>query len=196
MLPETLNHHLQPYITIYNHHHDFPFTDKIIPKIMFTVGVSPPFLYTDKIIYPLFILDFFNQPPLMLHSAPHLLLLSSSSSAVLVPPFSLFPNSRFLRVSTKPYSLSHQYSTRPLASLLAQLLDSALLEDGPIELPFCIPSFISTDDDPTTLQVATSVLLTGAVSIFLCRSLRRRTKRAKELAHVSVLSQGFDLYKP
>ncbi|XP_023771307.1 uncharacterized protein LOC111919973 [Lactuca sativa] len=115
----------------------------------------------------------------MLHSAPHLLL--SSSSTVLLPTFSLLPNSRFLRVSKKPYSLSQQYSTRPLAPLLAQLPDSALPEDGPVELPFSIPSFISTDDDPTTLQVATSVLLTGAVSIFLFRSLRRRAKRAKEL---------------
>ncbi|CAI9283830.1 unnamed protein product [Lactuca saligna] len=38
--------------------------------------------------------------------------------------------------------------------------DSALPEDGPIELSFSIPSFISTDDDPTTLEVATKVLLT------------------------------------
>ncbi|CAI9265228.1 unnamed protein product [Lactuca saligna] len=61
--------------------------------------------------------------------------------------------------------------------------DSALPEDGPIELPFSIPSFISTDDDPTTLQVATNILLTGTgtISIFLFRSLRHRAKRAKEL---------------
>ncbi|KAL7591660.1 hypothetical protein Lser_V15G34462 [Lactuca serriola] len=61
--------------------------------------------------------------------------------------------------------------------------DLALPEDGPIELPFSIPSFISTDDDPTTLQVATNVLLTDTdtISIFLFRSIRPRAKLAKEL---------------
>lgn len=114
----------------------------------------------------------------MLHSPPHLL---SPSSALLLHPFSLLPNYHFLRASTKACSLSRQISTRPLGPLLAQLPDSAFPEDGPVELPFSIPSFISTDDDPSTLQVATSVLLTGAISIFLFRSLRRRAKRAKEL---------------
>lgn len=53
-------------------------------------------------------------------------------------------------------------------------------EEGPIELPFSTPIFATTDD-PTPLQVATSVLLTGAISVFLFRSIRRRAKRAKEL---------------
>ncbi|KDP45852.1 hypothetical protein JCGZ_15296 [Jatropha curcas] len=55
-------------------------------------------------------------------------------------------------------------------------------EGGPIELPFpSSPSIFATTDDPSPLQVATSVLLTGAIAIFLFRSVRRRAKRAKEL---------------
>ncbi|WOL08373.1 hypothetical protein Cni_G17126 [Canna indica] len=54
--------------------------------------------------------------------------------------------------------------------------------DGPIELPPSSgPSIFAVDDNPTPLQVSTSVLLTGAISVFLFRSLRRRAKRAKEL---------------
>ncbi|KAI3774969.1 hypothetical protein L1987_49535 [Smallanthus sonchifolius] len=116
----------------------------------------------------------------MFHSPPHLL--SSSSSLLLLPHFSLTPNLHFLRTSGQPpHPLSPQFPTRPLRPLLAHFTDSALPEDGPVELPFSPPSFIATDDDPSTLQVATSVLLTGAISVFLFRSLRRRAKRAKEL---------------
>ncbi|KAF8024121.1 hypothetical protein BT93_F1351 [Corymbia citriodora subsp. variegata] len=53
--------------------------------------------------------------------------------------------------------------------------------EGPVELPSSAPSVFASTDDPTTLQVATSVLLTGAISVFLFRSVRRRAKRAKEL---------------
>ncbi|KAF2578535.1 hypothetical protein F2Q68_00002162, partial [Brassica cretica] len=62
------------------------------------------------------------------------------------------------------------------------------VEDGPVELP---PSAISpfsstnsifaTSDDLTPLQLATSVMLTGAITIFLFRSIRRRAKRSKEM---------------
>ncbi|KAJ7981787.1 Transmembrane protein [Quillaja saponaria] len=55
------------------------------------------------------------------------------------------------------------------------------IEEGPIELPFSSPSIFDTTDDPSAIQVATSVLLTGAITIFLFRSLRRRAKRSKEL---------------
>ncbi|KAJ8765228.1 hypothetical protein K2173_011908 [Erythroxylum novogranatense] len=55
-------------------------------------------------------------------------------------------------------------------------------ETGPIELPLSSsPTIFSTTDDPSPLQVTTSVLLTAAISIFLFRSIRRRAKRAKEL---------------
>ncbi|VAH28364.1 uncharacterized protein LOC119353933 [Triticum dicoccoides] len=51
--------------------------------------------------------------------------------------------------------------------------------DGPVEIR--APTLFSVDDNPTPLQVATSVMLTGAISVFLFRSLRRRARRAKEL---------------
>ncbi|KAF0934709.1 hypothetical protein E2562_028306 [Oryza meyeriana var. granulata] len=51
--------------------------------------------------------------------------------------------------------------------------------DGPVELR--TPTLFSIDENPTPLQTATSVLLTGAISVFLFRSLRRRARRAKEL---------------
>ncbi|KAJ9129268.1 hypothetical protein P3X46_033939 [Hevea brasiliensis] len=54
-------------------------------------------------------------------------------------------------------------------------------EGGTIELPLFSPSIFATTDDPSPLQVATSVLLTGAIAVFLFRSIRRRAKRAKEL---------------
>ncbi|PWA50892.1 hypothetical protein CTI12_AA293850 [Artemisia annua] len=77
------------------------------------------------------------------------------------------------------YQIDEQQALKPL---LAQLPDSGGPVDGPVELPsFSMPSFIATDDDPSTIQVATSVLLTGAISVFLFRSLRRRAKRAKQL---------------
>ncbi|CAN1288022.1 hypothetical protein LINPERPRIM_LOCUS19803 [Linum perenne] len=81
----------------------------------------------------------------------------------------------------------------PSASLytwLAEISDPATVivpvpvpdDGGPVELEF--PSFsdvFSTTDDPSPIQIATSVLLTGAIFVFLFRSIRRRIKRAKEL---------------
>ncbi|KAH9611175.1 hypothetical protein KSS87_001330 [Heliosperma pusillum] len=57
----------------------------------------------------------------------------------------------------------------------------AVVEDGPIEMSSDLPSIFATNDDPTPLQITTSVLLTGAISVFLFRAVRRRAKRAKEL---------------
>ncbi|KAK6934218.1 Protein of unknown function DUF3082 [Dillenia turbinata] len=59
-----------------------------------------------------------------------------------------------------------------------EITSSDAPEDGPIELP---NSIFAVTDNPTPLQVATSVLLTGAISVFLFRSVRRRAKRAKEM---------------
>ncbi|KAH6788705.1 transmembrane protein [Perilla frutescens var. frutescens] len=53
-------------------------------------------------------------------------------------------------------------------------------EEGPVELPPSTSPIFATNDEPTPLQTATSVLLTGAITVFLFRSLRRRAKRAKE----------------
>ncbi|KAF8110442.1 hypothetical protein N665_0083s0010 [Sinapis alba] len=62
------------------------------------------------------------------------------------------------------------------------------VEDGPIELPpsatspfSSTNSIFATSDDPSPLQLATSVMLTGAITIFLFRSIRRRAKRSKEM---------------
>ncbi|CAB4307820.1 unnamed protein product [Prunus armeniaca] len=53
--------------------------------------------------------------------------------------------------------------------------------EGPEELPPSSSPVFATTDDPSSIQVATSVLLTGAICVFLFRSLRRRARRAKEL---------------
>ena len=57
-------------------------------------------------------------------------------------------------------------------------------EEGPIEFFQSTAPIFATSDEPSPIQVATSVLLTGAISIFLFRSLRRRAQRAKELVKV------------
>lgn len=80
-------------------------------------------------------------------------------------------------------------------SALKEIADVAEQEeDGPIELPpsstspfSSTNSIFATSDDPTPLQLATSVLLTGAITVFLIRSVRRRAKRAKELVNFSIL---------
>uniref|UniRef100_I1KDQ2 Transmembrane protein n=1 Tax=Glycine max TaxID=3847 RepID=I1KDQ2_SOYBN len=46
---------------------------------------------------------------------------------------------------------------------------------------FELPSSHLFTDDPSTIQVACSVLLTGAITVFFFRSVQRRAKRAKEL---------------
>ncbi|KAK7859585.1 hypothetical protein CFP56_004791 [Quercus suber] len=50
-----------------------------------------------------------------------------------------------------------------------------------MELPPSSPSIFSTTDNPSTIQVTTSVLLTGTIFVFLFRSIRRHAKHAKEL---------------
>lgn len=54
-------------------------------------------------------------------------------------------------------------------------------KEGPVELPSSAPSIFAFSEEPTPIQTATSLLLTGAISVFLFRSLRRRANRAKEL---------------
>ncbi|KAJ6886365.1 hypothetical protein NC651_026914 [Populus alba x Populus x berolinensis] len=83
-----------------------------------------------------------------------------------------------------PFTLSALPRSRPDPQLwLAQLPEQAPEpeEEGPIEILRSSPSIFATSDDPSSIQVATSVLLTGAISVFLFRSLRRRAKRSKEL---------------
>ncbi|ERN14027.1 hypothetical protein AMTRI_Chr01g111250 [Amborella trichopoda] len=82
------------------------------------------------------------------------------------PPFP----TPLLRPRAPPHSA---LSVSPWLTFLSAL---PLPENGPIVLP---PS--ADASEPTALQLSTSVLLTGAITVFLFRSLRRRAKRAKEL---------------
>ncbi|GMN54463.1 hypothetical protein TIFTF001_023593 [Ficus carica] len=74
-----------------------------------------------------------------------------------------------------------QASPEPTTTAAARSTAEEEPEEGPVE--FFAPSepIFATSDEPSPLQVATSVLLTGAISVFLFRSLRRRARRAKEL---------------
>ncbi|KAM7250221.1 hypothetical protein ACFE04_022104 [Oxalis oulophora] len=100
----------------------------------------------------------------------------------------------------KPITLLHSLSIHPrLRPCLAQSEDPTSTKtitinvpsspefvdegDGPIQLPSS--TIFATTDEPTTLQVATSVLLTGAITVFLFRAIRRRAQRAKELRYRS-----------
>lgn len=116
----------------------------------------------------------------------HLLSLNFPSLSLTIPK-----NSTFFR---SPPFLSAFPRRRPLIELycLAQAQEPTTnitapttSEEGPVELP---QSIFATTDEPSSLQVATSVLLTGAISVFLFRALRRRAKRAKELVSVCYFS--------
>ncbi|KAI4322978.1 hypothetical protein L6164_022623 [Bauhinia variegata] len=99
--------------------------------------------------------------PLSLTHNPSLSLLLSPS-----------PSPNFAHKPTALHSVSAiPQATSPWLTQLAELAD-----EGPIELP----SVFATTDDPSPIQVATSVLLTGAITVFLFRSIRRRAKRATE----------------
>lgn len=106
-------------------------------------------------------------------------------------PFNLSITHKILLSPPSPFSSLHRpISFHSVSSLRTQhqcfclpqfseLADAKFDDDdGPVELPSTI---FATTDDPSSLQVATSVLLTGSISIFLFRSLRRRAKRVKEL---------------
>ncbi|CAF1783415.1 unnamed protein product, partial [Brassica napus] len=85
-------------------------------------------------------------------------------------------------------SLSAFTRTRPDRIRVSTAEVAEEVEDGPVELP---PSAISpfsstnsifaTSDDLTPLQLATSVMLTSAITTFLFRSIRRRAKHSKEM---------------
>ncbi|KAI8557815.1 hypothetical protein RHMOL_Rhmol04G0039700 [Rhododendron molle] len=100
------------------------------------------------------------------------------------PSLSSFP------LTTLPSSVSARLRCPPqqpwlalaqVPEALTEPTTNAAADEGPIELPPSSTSIFASTDDPSPLQLATSVLLTGAISIFLFRSLRRRAKRAKEL---------------
>ncbi|XP_016492780.1 uncharacterized protein LOC107812240 [Nicotiana tabacum] len=103
-------------------------------------------------------------------------------------PITSFHNLPHKPIATRRSVSATKSHAPPSQSWLAEAPDETVtvttdapLEEGPIELPSSITDIFATSDDPSPLQTATSLLLTGAISVFLFRSLRRRAKRAKEL---------------
>ncbi|KAF7836682.1 DUF3082 domain-containing protein [Senna tora] len=121
----------------------------------------------------------------MLHSHHYHYLLPnlpapSSSLTHNIPSISL----NFLHKPSLLHSISAipPPNSPPWLSNLAQIPAAAAAEEGPIQLPpLSTPSIFATMADSSTVQVASTVLLTGAITVFLFRSVRRRAKRAKEL---------------
>lgn len=119
----------------------------------------------------------------------HFVPFASSSHRLSLPPLFLLHRTASSGSSFPCASGSRPVPLAALRPLLADLPetdgspeDARGIEDGPVELPSSTEfSIFAVNDNPTPLQVSTSVLLTGAISVFLFRSLRRRAKRAKEL---------------
>ncbi|KAJ1423157.1 hypothetical protein SESBI_12599 [Sesbania bispinosa] len=126
-----------------------------------------------------------------------------------IPPLPLTHHKPFLSLPSPPPSPLLRKPTTTLHSVLvsaippatsswawlthlAELTTSMDIEtEGPIELPFSsTPSIFATTDDPSPIQVASSILLTGAISVLLFRSLRRRAKRAKESDNMPLRGSG------
>ncbi|RLM79344.1 hypothetical protein C2845_PM12G12660 [Panicum miliaceum] len=120
---------------------------------------------------------------LLLHCSPrvHLHRLSPTRRLPLASPSPL-PGRRLRRSTTIRAEAEAPPPPPPSSAAEPEPPDAGAVDvegEGPVELR--APTLFSTDDNPTTLQTATSLLLTGAISIFLFRSLRRRARRAKEL---------------
>ncbi|XP_015688567.2 uncharacterized protein LOC102701059 [Oryza brachyantha] len=115
---------------------------------------------------------------LLLHSSPRLLLLLRHRHR-------LPPCARNLPAGAASHPLPARLLRRSVAARAEPEPSTPAAEppdddgDGPVELR--TPTLFSIDENPTQLQTATSLLLTGAISVFLFRSLRRRARRAKEL---------------
>uniref|UniRef100_A0A0A9DGD0 Uncharacterized protein n=1 Tax=Arundo donax TaxID=35708 RepID=A0A0A9DGD0_ARUDO len=116
---------------------------------------------------------------LLLHCSPRLLVrrLSPPRRLPLASSFTL--PARRLRRSTAIRAEPEPPPPTSLAEPPDAGAGDAEGDEGPVELR--APTLFSVDNNPTLLQTATSVLLTGAISVFLFRSLRRRARRAKEL---------------
>ncbi|KAJ1690791.1 hypothetical protein LUZ63_014946 [Rhynchospora breviuscula] len=91
----------------------------------------------------------------------------------------LHPSSSFRATSTSPQSRLAEVPAEVPSEVPSPPQPE---EEGPVELPSSSrSSLFAQDDNPSPLQVTTSLLLTGSISVFLFRALRRRAKRAKEL---------------
>lgn len=118
----------------------------------------------------------------MVHSHHHLLLFSTFPFSLTTHPnHHLSPSLHFLHRSSTPTST---VSAIPSAAWLSDLTPQ---DFGPIQLPSSLPF----SDDPSTVQVASTVLLTGALTVFLFRTVQRRIKRAKQLVYCFLLLQYF-----
>ncbi|XP_045801296.1 uncharacterized protein LOC123895124 [Trifolium pratense] len=120
----------------------------------------------------------------MLHSQFHHHLLFSNSNHFLPTPPLLHNKPPSLLPFLKPVvpNSSSSSSSSSSFTFLADVINTITTEtDGPIEIPdYSPPSLFDTTDDPSFIQIASSILLTGAISILLFRSFRRRAKRLKE----------------
>ncbi|CAN0920259.1 hypothetical protein LINGRAHAP2_LOCUS31933 [Linum grandiflorum] len=113
-----------------------------------------------------------------LFCSPHIRHHRRPPSLYLPKPTTLFS----LSVSALPPNLLEPWLAQ-ISEATTVIVPVPVPEDGgPEELAFPpLPEIFATTDDPSPLQIATSVLLTGAIFLFLFRSIRRRIKRAKEL---------------
>ncbi|KAG4161310.1 hypothetical protein ERO13_D01G046900v2 [Gossypium hirsutum] len=118
-------------------------------------------------------------PSFHLLASPSLLSLPPLHNPSYSPLF-LLRKPTFLSAHSKPHLGPFLAHAQGPITTIAETQEE---EEGPFELPpsSTSTSIFATNDDPTPLQTATSVLLTGAIGVFLFRSLRRRAKRAKEL---------------
>lgn len=123
-----------------------------------------------------------------------------SAPNFLLPPVSPFPFSHSLNLPFRPTKQWTHCSAHKLWTVqLSEEPTTATAPppaEGPVELPPSTSSIFATDDEPTPLQTATSVLLTGAITVFLFRSLRRRAKRAKETVMLLPSPLPFSLFPP
>ncbi|KAL8510165.1 hypothetical protein ACS0TY_017108 [Phlomoides rotata] len=117
----------------------------------------------------------------MMTAQPELLRLSAANLPLSPPP----SFSRRRKYPSRPTNHSFLCSSHK-AWMIAQLSEEVAItaaqppEVGLTELPASISSFIAVSDDPT-LQTSAAILLTGAFTLFLFRSLRRRAKLAKQM---------------
>ncbi|KAL6570631.1 hypothetical protein OROGR_000181 [Orobanche gracilis] len=127
---------------------------------------------------------------------PHQMLLTPrqlrpfTAASFLSPPLTPSPFSHPLSFSFRPTNQKNplcsghqtcisQISQGPTTTAMMAPSQPPVAE-GPVELPPSIPPIFATSDEPRPLQIATSVLITGAITAFLFRSLRRRAKHASE----------------
>ncbi|XP_020203141.1 uncharacterized protein LOC109788738 [Cajanus cajan] len=118
----------------------------------------------------------------MLHSHQHLLFSTLPVPLSLTHHHHHHPSPSLIFLHRPITTTTTTVSAIPYDAWLAQLTTTQeLLGGGPIELPFSTPSVFTDEPSSSTLQLASTLLLSGAIALFLFRSIRRRVKRAKQL---------------